>query len=208
MKKADGNQSPAAEMLGINRNTLRKKLQLQNAGMPRRRSARRAPSRHLLGCRRHDAGADQRLRQDRHRRFGAGAARPRRHNPVDRRHRAAARRSRGCRSPRSPTTPASRKCSTAASRRCIRRSTAACWRADLPEHMAALQRTASTPIDLLVVNLYPFEQTVAARTARWTTRSRTSTSAARRCCARRPRITTRVTVVVDPADYAGGARRS
>ena len=43
-------------------------------------------------------------------------------------------------------------------------------------------------IDLLVVNLYPFEATVAkAPAARSKTRSRTSTSAARRCCAPRPR---------------------
>lgn len=34
-------------------------------------------------------------------------------------------------------------------------------RRDLPEHMAAVHRHAITPIDLLVVNLYPFEQTVA-----------------------------------------------
>ena len=34
-------------------------------------------------------------------------------------------------------------------------------RRDLPEHMAALHRHAISTIDLLVVNLYPFEQTVA-----------------------------------------------
>jgi len=34
-------------------------------------------------------------------------------------------------------------------------------RRDLPEHMAALQRHGIDTIDLLVVNLYPFEQTVA-----------------------------------------------
>ncbi|HZY16349.1 MAG TPA: bifunctional phosphoribosylaminoimidazolecarboxamide formyltransferase/IMP cyclohydrolase [Ramlibacter sp.] len=34
-------------------------------------------------------------------------------------------------------------------------------RRDLPEHMAALQRHAIATIDILVVNLYPFEQTVA-----------------------------------------------
>src|SRR5687768_1990974 len=34
-------------------------------------------------------------------------------------------------------------------------------RRDLPEHMAALQRHAISTIDILVVNLYPFEQTVA-----------------------------------------------
>jgi phosphoribosylaminoimidazolecarboxamide formyltransferase/IMP cyclohydrolase len=34
-------------------------------------------------------------------------------------------------------------------------------RRDLPEHMAALQRHAISTIDILVVNLYPFEQAVA-----------------------------------------------
>ena len=34
-------------------------------------------------------------------------------------------------------------------------------RRDHPEHVAALHRHAITPIDILVVNLYPFEQTVA-----------------------------------------------
>ena len=34
-------------------------------------------------------------------------------------------------------------------------------RRDVPEHMAALQRHGIEPIDLLVINLYPFAQTVA-----------------------------------------------
>jgi phosphoribosylaminoimidazolecarboxamide formyltransferase/IMP cyclohydrolase len=34
-------------------------------------------------------------------------------------------------------------------------------RRDLPAHVAAMQRNGISPIDLLVVNLYPFEQTVA-----------------------------------------------
>src|SRR5574339_37764 len=34
-------------------------------------------------------------------------------------------------------------------------------RRDHPDHVAALHRHAITPIDILVVNLYPFEQTVA-----------------------------------------------
>ncbi len=36
-------------------------------------------------------------------------------------------------------------------------------RRDLPAHVAAMQRNGISPIDLLVVNLYPFEQTVARR---------------------------------------------
>ena len=42
------------------------------------------------------------------------------------------------------------------------------------------RRTASRPIDLLVVNLYPFEATVGARARLTTSASRTSTSAAPR----------------------------
>ncbi len=59
-----------------------------------------------------------------------------------------------------------------------------------PAHMQSLQEHGIDPIDLLVVNLYPFEQTIAKPGLHAsTTRSRTSTSAARRCCARRPRTT-------------------
>jgi phosphoribosylaminoimidazolecarboxamide formyltransferase/IMP cyclohydrolase len=47
------------------------------------------------------------------------------------------------------------------------------------EHEAAATSTASAPIDLLVVNLYPFEATVA-RGGDYDDPSRTSTSAARR----------------------------
>jgi AICAR transformylase/IMP cyclohydrolase PurH len=60
-------------------------------------------------------------------------------------------------------------------------------RRDLPEHMAALKEHGIDTIDLLVVNLYPFEATVAKPAARWKTPSRTSTSAARPWCAARPR---------------------
>ena len=51
---------------------------------------------------------------------------------------------------------------------------------DNPEHEAAMLAHGIAPIDLLVVNLYPFEATVARRRATSTTASRTSTSAARR----------------------------
>ena len=47
-------------------------------------------------------------------------------------------------------------------------------RRDSAEHMAALAQHQIDPIDVLVVNLYPFEQTVA-----------------RPCCARPPRTTAR-----------------
>ena len=52
------------------------------------------------------------------------------------------------------------------------------------------RRTASSPIDLVVVNLYPFEETVAKGTSTFARPSRRSTSAGRRSCAR-PRRTTR-----------------
>jgi phosphoribosylaminoimidazolecarboxamide formyltransferase/IMP cyclohydrolase len=51
-------------------------------------------------------------------------------------------------------------------------------RRELPAHMASLREHGIATIDILVVNLYPFEATVAAPAARSTTRSRTSTSAA------------------------------
>ena len=79
----------------------------------------------------------------------------------------------------------SRRCSTAASRRCTRRSTAACWRAATcrrtwrrwSEHGIAHDRPAGRqPLSV--------RGTVAqAPAARSKTRSRTSTSAARRWCA-------------------------
>jgi phosphoribosylaminoimidazolecarboxamide formyltransferase/IMP cyclohydrolase len=51
----------------------------------------------------------------------------------------------------------------------------------------ALRQQGIEPIDLLVVNLYPFEKPWPATIAALGRRSRTSTSAARRCCAPRPR---------------------
>jgi hypothetical protein len=35
-------------------------------------------------------------------------------------------------------------------------------RRDLPDHMAAIEQHSITPIDVVVVNLYPFRQTVTA----------------------------------------------
>ena len=59
-------------------------------------------------------------------------------------------------------------------------------RRDDPAHVAALEQHGIAPIDVVVVNLYPFEEKVA-KGARSTRPSRTSTSAARPWCARRPR---------------------
>jgi phosphoribosylaminoimidazolecarboxamide formyltransferase/IMP cyclohydrolase len=60
-------------------------------------------------------------------------------------------------------------------------------RRGVPAHMAALAEHGIATIDLLVVNLYPFEATVAKPGCTWPTRSRTSTSAARPWCAAPPR---------------------
>ena len=69
--------------------------------------------------------------------------------------------------------------------------------------------SAAQPIDLVVVNLYPFEKTLAqAGVAARGDRSRTSTSAARRWCAARPRTTRASTVVCDPERLRARARRA
>jgi phosphoribosylaminoimidazolecarboxamide formyltransferase/IMP cyclohydrolase len=56
-----------------------------------------------------------------------------------------------------------------------------------PAHEAELRSTASPPIDLVIVNLYPFRSVIGGPAAASTTPSRTSTSAARRWSAPRPR---------------------
>ena len=53
-------------------------------------------------------------------------------------------------------------------------------RRDDPEHMATLESEGIEPIDLVCVNLYPFERTVARQGVPRRRRSRTSTSAGRR----------------------------
>ena len=58
---------------------------------------------------------------------------------------------------------------------------------DNPEHVAKMKEHGIQPIDLVVVNLYPFEATVA-RGAASKKSSRTSTSAARAWCAPRRKI--------------------
>ena len=44
-------------------------------------------------------------------------------------------------------------------------------RRDLPEHLAAMEAHKIAPIDLVCVNLYPFEETVARRADAETTRT-------------------------------------
>ena len=74
-------------------------------------------------------------------------------------------------------------------------------RRDLPEHVATMDdaRHAATST-WCASTCIPSSPRCRSRT-RWTTRSRTSTSAARRWCARRPRTTAIVAIVTDPADY-------
>ena len=68
-----------------------------------------------------------------------------------------------CRSPRSPTTPAFPEMLDGRVKTLHPKIHGGLLaRRDVPAHMAGARRsTASTPIDLLVVNLYPFEATVA-----------------------------------------------
>ena len=82
-------------------------------------------------------------------------------------------------------------------------------RRDLPEHVAALARAwhpADRPRRRQPLSV-PRDRR-ARPAARWTTRSRTSTSAARRWCAPRRRTGSTSAIVVDPADYAGAPRRA
>jgi phosphoribosylaminoimidazolecarboxamide formyltransferase/IMP cyclohydrolase len=79
-------------------------------------------------------------------------------------------------------------------------------RRDKPDHVRSMKEHGIPPIDMVVVNLYPFAQTVAKPAARWKTGSRTSTSAGRRWCARRQRTMRSWPVVTDPSDYRAAAR--
>ena len=72
------------------------------------------------------------------------------------------------RSPKSPTTPASPRSSAAGSRRLHPKIHGGILaRRDEPDDLATLERQGFSPIDLVVVNLYPFEATVARPGATW-----------------------------------------
>ena len=60
-------------------------------------------------------------------------------------------------------------------------------RRSLPAHVSQMQQHGIGPIDVVVVNLYPFEATVARGAAPSKRRSNTSISAVLPCCDRRPR---------------------
>ena len=65
-------------------------------------------------------------------------------------------------------------------------STEACWPSATCEHLATLLQHQISPIDIVCVNLY-HRQTIQTPGVPWRTPSRTSTSAGRQCCARRPK---------------------
>ncbi len=63
--------------------------------------------------------------------------------------------------------PVFRKCLTAGSRPCTPRFMAVCSACEaMPEHVATMKEHGIEPIDMVVVNLYPFEATVAKPIAR------------------------------------------
>ena len=62
-------------------------------------------------------------------------------------------------------------------------------RRDKPGHVRSMEEHGIPPIDMVVVNLYPFQRRSPIPTAGWTTRSRTSTSAVRRWCGRERKTT-------------------
>jgi len=79
-------------------------------------------------------------------------------------------------------------------------------RRNLPAHMEELAKNKIQPIDMVVINLYPFVQTVSKDNVLWTMLWRTSISAAHhdtRCCQK----LSSVLVVVDPQDYTQVAEK-
>jgi phosphoribosylaminoimidazolecarboxamide formyltransferase/IMP cyclohydrolase len=71
-----------------------------------------------------------------------------------------------------------------------------------PDHQSDLQRTGSVPIDMVIVNLYPFEATIA-RTGVTPEQARGNIDIGGPCMIRASaKNFIRVASVVDPADYA------
>jgi len=72
-----------------------------------------------------------------------------------------------------------------------------------PSHQEDLQRTGAVPIDMVVVNLYPFQKTVAAKDVTLE-EARANIDIGGPCMIRAAaKNFHRVAVAVDPADYAG-----
>ena len=81
-------------------------------------------------------------------------------------------------------------------------------RRDLPEHMAALEQHDIPTIDLLVVNLYPFVQTVSKEECSLEDAIENIDIGGPTMLRSAAKNHRDVTVMVDPADYAIGARRN
>ena len=96
----------------------------------------------------------------------------------------------------------------AASRRCTRKSTAACFTfAATTTHEAAVQAHGIQPIDLVVVNLYPFEQTVAKPDVSLHDAIENIDIGGPSMLRSAAKNHDSVTVMVDPADYAEVAKQ-
>jgi phosphoribosylaminoimidazolecarboxamide formyltransferase/IMP cyclohydrolase len=74
-------------------------------------------------------------------------------------------------------------------------------RRDLAEHMQQLQTLGVTPVDLVVVNLYPFRQTVARPGVTWEEAVEQIDIGGPSLIRAAAKNHTSVTVVVDPSDY-------
>ena len=208
MKKAEGNQLKASAMLGINRNTLRKKLHsLRNAQWPRRTLVpARVPAPAAASARRSRQPVRRALLSVSDKTGIVDFGRALRALGVEILSTGGtaqlAGRQPACRSPRCPTTPAFRRCSTAASRRCIRRSTAACWRgATCRSTWRRCSGTASTPSTC-------WRSTSIRSSRRWPRPDCTLEDAIENIDIGGPAMLRAaaknhdgVTVVVDPADY-------
>jgi hypothetical protein len=125
-----------------------------------------------------------RLRQDRHRRIRPRTARAGRAPALHRRHRQAAGRRRPAVTEVAEVTGFPEMLDGRVKTLHPKVHGGLLARRDLPAHMAALQRTASTPSTCWSSTSTPSRPPVAAPTARSKTPSRTSTSAARPWCAR------------------------
>src|SRR4249920_3008625 len=76
-------------------------------------------------------------------------------------------------------------------------------RRDSPEHMAAISEAGAEPIDLVVVNLYPFQQTVARADCTFEDAVENIDIGGPTMVRAAAKNHGGVAVVTDPADYAG-----
>ena len=129
-----------------------------------RRRHRSRGERHRARCGPDPPGTPLGLRQDRHRRLRPRPGRARRRAHLHRRHREGARRGRASRSARSTTSPGFPEIMDGRVKTLHPKLHAGLLavRVD-PEHVAAAAEHGIEPIDLVCVNLYPFERTAARR---------------------------------------------